>query len=242
MIRPQKYTAIVSAKEKVSSKVYDVTFTVQTPDTLQFEPGQTIMIHIEPGVNRSMSIASAPTQNKSIRLCWDVSPMGKGCQWLLARNVGDSVSFMAPLGAFTYKDVPRAPIFLATGTGLAPFYSMLSTYLPTGKISKAHLYWGLRFEEDRFWEKELASLAQTYPQFSYDIVLSRPSETWSGKKGYITDYVLTQPDIVSYEYYLCGNNKMVDTATQALVDHAVPIAQVHSELFYKIEAEAKAER
>ncbi|MCX8009477.1 MAG: hypothetical protein N3A54_07360, partial [Patescibacteria group bacterium] len=65
-IKPTRYKAILSKKEKISSKVYDVRFQLVDPPSMEYKAGHTIMIYIEPGVNRSMSIASPPREQTEL--------------------------------------------------------------------------------------------------------------------------------------------------------------------------------
>ncbi len=40
-------------------------------------------------------------------------------------KVGDKIEFNGPLGSFYLREIKRPVLFLAGGTGLAPFLSML---------------------------------------------------------------------------------------------------------------------
>ena len=234
MIRPQRFKATLSKKEKISSKVYEVHFALNDPPEITFQVGHTIMIYIEEGVNRSMSIASTPAVKNELVMCWDVSPMGKGCQWLLSKNVGDSVEFMGPLGVFLYNhESTHNAVFVATGTGIAPFYSALNEFLPTGTMPKTTLYWGLRHEEDLFWNEQLTNLANNNPAFEYKVCLSQPSESWSGRKGHVTSYVMNEEtDFANTDFYLCGSGKMVTEVVELLTAKNVPKEQIKRELFF----------
>jgi len=234
--KPQRFQATLAKKEKISSKVYEVVFSLQNPQEMDYRSGHTIMIYIAPGVNRSMSIASCPSTKHEVTMCWDVSPMGPGCQWLLAKNIGDPVEFMGPLGIFLYDETStKKAVFVATGTGVAPFYSTLREFLPTGTMQPSVLYFGLRHEEDMFWDSEFKKLAETYSSFQYNLVLSQPKEEWGGLKGHVNDYVFSlEKDLLANDYYLCGSGAMVDSMHQELVTRGVAETQIKKELFFKI--------
>jgi CDP-4-dehydro-6-deoxyglucose reductase len=232
MIKPRRFKAIISKKEKISSKVYDVRFKLVDPVIMEYRVGHTIMIYVTPGVNRSMSIASPPKENSELTMCWDVSPMGPGCQWLLARNVGDSVEFMGPLGAFLYdSESPRKSVFIGTGTGVAPYKAALEEF---GAKKPVSLYFGLRHEEDIFWNDRFEEFSKLYPSFQYKLILSQPKEDWKGRKGHVEDYIFAEEqDLFSCDFYLCGSGRMVAEMSAKLEAKGIPKEHIKKELFFK---------
>lgn len=236
--RPQRYAAVIESKTQLTEHVYLVNFRVQTPDTITFLPGQTISLNVGEGLNRSMSIASLPTDTKHILMCHDVSPMGPGSQWTLTHNVGDPATFMAPLGIFILdKTSGRKKVFVATGTGIAPFRSMLLDYLGSGGVDEVALYWGLRYEKDLYWLDEFERLSQMYPNFRFVLTLSKPTETWkesaSRRSGHVTQHVLTDElPGANTDFYLCGNKAMVKEMGEKLEAAGVPKEQIYKELYF----------
>lgn len=215
--KPQKFTSKLSSIEKVSSKVYLERFELVEPKEIVFLPGQTVMLYVAPGINRSMSIASVPAEKNSILLVHDVAPMGPYSKWALAAKVGDLMQFMGPLGMFVvYKESPRRKIFVATGTGIAPFHSMI-----LDDPINATLYWGMRREEDLFWRTE-------FSQIPFHLILSQPGSSWKGDTGHVQDHLVFD----DADYYLCGNRHMVDDVRARAKSAGVPDAQIKSELFY----------
>ncbi len=219
--KPQKFKSRLTAIEKISSKVYLERFELIEPKEITFLAGQTVMLYVAPGVNRTMSIASPPSEKTSIMLIHDVSPMGVYSKWTLAAKVGDQMELMGPLGNFTYKESPRGKILVATGTGIAPFHSMIGDH-PSDMME---VYWGLRHEEDIFWQKEFGAAA-------LHIILSQPSDVWGGKRGHVQDHLFSRTNLRESEYYLCGNKAMVEDVRVKLKDAGVPDTQVKFELFY----------
>lgn len=241
--RPQKYTLRLSHLEKVSNKVYLKRFEVVEPSGFTFLAGQTVMLHVAPGVNRSMSIASPPADNTGFWVAHDVSPMGPYSKWTLDAKVGDTMTCMAPLGMFVLdRESPRKKVFVATGTGIAPFRAMLLEQLSsnnelnaecTNKNPSFTLYWGLRKEEDIFWKQEFDALAANHPNFRFVLTLSQPSDSWKGKVGRVTDHVFfDESSIPESDFYLCGSKAMVNEMEEKLLIAGVPKAQVKKEFFY----------
>lgn len=227
--KPQKFTSRLASIEKISGKVYLERFELIEPKEITFFAGQTVMLYVAPGINRAMSITSPPSEKTSITLVHDVSPMGVYSKWALSAKVGDSMEFMGPLGNFVaYKESPRRKVFVATGTGIAPFRSMILD-MPLDTIT---LYWGLRHEEDIFWQKEFDQLSHTYPNFRFVLTLSKPSPLWTGKRGHVQNHIFSKQNLSNSDYYVCGSKVMVDDMRARLKTSGVPDAQAKFELFY----------
>ncbi len=245
-----KITLEVVKKEHVTQYVYFVTFKLINPPTIDFKSGQNMMLMIAPGVNRTMSIASPPNNNNELLMVHDIAPMGPGSKWTLDLNVGDSATIVAPTGgALSFLDTPRKKIMVATGTGIAPFHGIILDKLsvvsrqPSDAINKnilkaddrplMTLYWGVRFEQDRYWGEEFDRLAKEHSNFTWHQILSKPTANWKGLTGHVTEHVLsTETDLHNSEFYLCGIRAMIDEMVEKLTAQNVPKAQIKTELFY----------
>lgn len=244
--KPQKFESKLASIIQVSKNVYLERFMLVEPKEITFIPGQTVMLFIAPGINRSMSIASVPAEKNSILLLHDVRPMGPYSKWALAAKAGDPMQFMGPLGVFVLdRESPRRITFVATGTGIAPFYAMAKDYFLGGGTGEIHLYWGLRYEEDIFWQKEFEILGRQFPNFHFTLTLSKPAGmvpaaavngeptqvAW--KQGHVQDHIFTEGNILSdTDFYLCGSKEMVSDMRDKLKAAGVPEMQVKFELFY----------
>ncbi|MEK7533516.1 MAG: FAD-binding oxidoreductase [Patescibacteria group bacterium] len=233
----QKITLEVAKKEQVTEKVYFVTFRLVTPSSIDFRAGQNMMLMISPGINRTMSIASPPSQNQELLIVHDVSPMGPGSQWTVGLKVGDRATIVAPTGgALSFIQSPRKKVMVATGTGVAPFHAMVLDYFNAGTSAQQTplvLYWGLRYEQDVYWKEEFDRVSSLHPTFIWHLILSRPTEVWQGGRGHVTEYVLeTEKDMEHTEFYLCGNKTMIEEVREALLTKNVPKEQIKTELFY----------
>lgn len=232
--KPQKFQAVIEKKEQLTEFVFLVTFRLVQPTQITFLAGQTFMFNVAPGVNRTMSIASSPSEKTTILMCHDVSPGGPGSQWTITHGVGDSATFMAPLGMFTLDiESHRKKILVATGTGIAPYRSMLLDYLPQGGSDDVTLYWGMRHDEDLYWVSEFQELSIKYPNFRFVICLSQASDAWQGKRGRVTEHVVQdEVNIPMSDMYLCGNQAMVKDMEAQLDVAGVPKHQIFRELYF----------
>lgn len=229
-----KITLTVIKKEQVAEKVFFVTFRLVSPPTISFRAGQNMMLMIAPGINRTMSIASPPANNSELLMVHDISPMGPGSQWTAGLHIGDSATIVAPTGgALSLIDSPRKKVMIATGTGVAPFHAMILDYLGGGGLAPLVLYWGLRYEHDVYWKEEFDAIQAAHPSFIWHQVLSKPADTWQGLRGHVTQYVpAMEKDLLTSEFYLCGNKAMIEEAGALLLARDVPKEQIKTELFY----------
>ena len=105
-----------------------------------------------------------------------------------------------------------------------------------GEKRPVRLWWGFRYEEDVILEEELAELTGKYPNFSYETVLSAPTEAWQGKKGHVTEHVLEEAgklaDKNSVVVYLCGNNAMIAEVSAGLFGLGFPRDKVYWEKYF----------
>jgi len=234
----QKFTAEVIKKEKVSSKVYLVTFKLLSPAAISFKAGQNMMLMISTGVNRTMSIASPPSEKNTLLMAHDTSPHGPASLWTEQLKVGDPATFVAPTGGvLSLLDTNKRKVLIATGTGIAPFRSMILDKLSAISSQSSDclmvLYWGLRREEDVFWNEEFDELQKLFSNFSWRLIYSKPSESWKGDRGHVTEYVMNnEKDMENSEFYLCGNKAMVSEMNAKLLERNVPKEQIKTELFY----------
>jgi CDP-4-dehydro-6-deoxyglucose reductase len=123
--------------------------------------------------------------------------------------------------------------FICTGTGIAPFRSMLfdlkKNPRPTGDI---HLVFGTRTTRDVLYYDEMLALAKEMPQLKYHVTLSRETETWTGHRGYVhAVYEELFKDKRPADFYLCGWKNMIDEARERIAAMGYDRKSVHFELY-----------
>lgn len=230
----QKISLAVVSKDLVAKDIYVVTFRLVDPPTISFHAGQNMMLMVAPGVNRTMSIASPPTSSNELLMVHDVSPMGPGSKWTLGLKVGDNATIVAPTGgALVPLSTTKRKVFIATGTGIAPFRAILLDAFSNHSQISMTLYWGLRYQEDVYWKNDFDLLAQNRDTFTWHLVLSKPPSDWQGLTGHVTEHVMElEKDYANSEYYLCGNKAMIEEVRTKLLGQNVPKEQIKSELFF----------
>ncbi|MCX6315660.1 MAG: FAD-dependent oxidoreductase [Bacteroidetes bacterium] len=215
-------------------------FWIQVPELERFDftPGQfvTLDLPIHEKVNkrlRSYSIASWPDGSNEFELLIVKAKDGVGTAYLFEEvQVGTELTLRGPQGVFKLPDVIDRDLFLiCTGTGIAPFRSMLhhifQHHTPHHPI---HLIFGCRHREDLLYYDELKELEQRYPSFHFHPVLSR--EEWDGHRGYVhAVYESLCKDKPAALFYLCGWKNMVDEARERITALGYDKKDIHLELY-----------
>jgi len=227
--------------KKLTYDVKEISLKLIDPPKVDFIAGQYISIEVTEMKdgharlnNRPYSIVSPPEEDQVLKLCVNLVSGGPGSGYLHGLNPGDKVTFLYPMGYFTVHDeATTALLFVATGTGIAPIKSMILHLLRSGSARPMTLYWGLRKEEDLYYQEEFASLAAEYPFFKYFITLSRPSPGWQGRRGRVTEHLRQAVGSVeNLEAYLCGNGEMIKEVRGLLIEKGIVRKSIHHEKFY----------
>jgi len=235
MNKAQQFKAKVAEHIVINERFEYLHMELLEPHRIEFQAGQYISLEVG-GERRSYSIASPPAMNHAVELCVDVSPGGKGSLYLSKLKPGDEVSFMGPLGQFVLgqaEDKEKKLLFIATGSGIAPLRSMVLDLLEEKKDKRIiQLYWGLRFVEDMFWLEDFRQRHEFCPNFSFELILSKPPERWPLVSGYVTEELKELKLGSEWGVYLCGNPQMIKEVGQLVEEKGVPKDQVHFEKFF----------
>lgn len=179
----------------------------------RFVPGQFLSLTKEiggNGITRAYSIASPPDGSR-FALCANLVPEGHFSPFLFGLEIGGEIDFKGPYGAFILRRPVADSFFVATGTGIAPFRSMIHGKLREHPDQHFTLVFGVRYEQTLLYNDEWASLAGSATNFSYAPTLTRPSPSWTGLTGRVHDHVINAlGDRRDVDIYICGLREMVD--------------------------------
>jgi len=216
---------------------------IRVPDasSFDFKPGQfvTLDLPIHEKKNkrwRSYSIASMPDGTNVFELCIVLVPDGLGTPYIWKEfTPGFQVTMRGPQGVFTLpENIENDIAFICTGTGIAPFRSMLH-HIHTHNTPCKNLYliYGTRTLADLLYADEMRQLEKDFPAMRYIHVLSREeSPDYHGVKGYVHKvYESLFEDRRPANFYLCGWRNMVDEARAKLHDMGYDKHSVHVELY-----------
>jgi ferredoxin-NADP reductase len=189
-----------------------------------FVPGQFLSLTQRIGedeITRAYSIASPPGEGR-FALCANLVPDGHFSPFLFGMEPGATIDFKGPYGAFILRRPAADSIFVATGTGIAPFRSMLHASLAANPDRNFTLIFGVRHEHGLLYHEEWVALAREYPNFTYMPTLSRPTHTWTGLTGRVQAHALSAlGDRRDIDLYMCGMKEMVDSLRTSLKEIGV---------------------
>jgi len=181
-------------------------------------------------IRRAYSIASASVERRYVEFYITLITSGQLTPRLFALKHGSRV-FLGPKasGTFTLDRVPagKSVVLIATGTGLAPYVSMLRTILMTDSERKFVVLHGARYSWDLGYRGELETLARLRPNFTYIPSITRPDQDphFHGRTGRIQALVeqgaIQQDAGIELEpekadVFLCGNPEMVKVVKEQL--------------------------
>jgi ferredoxin-NADP reductase len=171
-------------------------------------------------LTRAYSIASPPGEDARFSLCLNRVQDGFMSNFLCDMKEGDEIRCQGPFGDFILHPPMRDTIFIATGTGIAPFRSMLHWLLADESRHQGKQLWllfGNRYEKDIYYHDQFQRLAGQHSNFHYWPTLSRGAAEWQGLRGYVQEHV---PGIAQgrsdIDAYICGLDKMVKANRELL--------------------------
>ncbi len=206
----------------------------QHQQQLQYLPGQYARLQIPDTVDwRSYSFANRPNANNQLQFLIRLLPDGVMSNYLRDRcQIGQTLMIEAPLGSFYMREVERPLVFVAGGTGLSAFLGMLDHLVEQPNMPAIALYYGVNTEADLCEQHRLQDYATRLPNFSYLPIVSRATESWTGKTGYIHEHLNKEQLAESaFDLYLCGPPPMIEAVKDWLDQNTLTHCRVYSEKF-----------
>jgi len=176
-------------------------------------------------IRRAYSIASSSHEKNYLEFFITLVRSGSLTPRLFELEPGDRVFLGDRIsGVFTLDSIPAGSdmVFIGTGTGLAPYMSMLRGEIECDPSFRTAVLLGARHSWDLGYRGELIAMQRYCPSFNYIPIISRPDEeivTWSGYTGYVQDLwesgVIEKswgrgPDPDRTHIMLCGNPGMIE--------------------------------
>ena len=231
-----KKTARLVARRQCTHDVYELVFELDTSLEKPFVAGQFVSVEIPPKsaeekmVMRQYSISSIPDTYR-FELCVKQIPEGRASHhYFPSLTIGDQITFVGPAGRFTYVESHLPCVFIATGTGIAPFKSMLEDLWKQNKENPMTLIAGVRHEEDVLYAEQLMQAQQKH-EFTYIPCVSRPKGTWTGYTGRVTSYLEKTAAVQEAQYYICGNGSVIDDVKALLLAKGIPKEHIFFEKY-----------
>jgi len=231
-------------------KIENVTFNtrrfwieVQELDVFHFKPGQFVTLDLPISEKRnkrwrSYSIASYPDGTNVIELVIVLLEGGLGTNYLFNEViVGSELQLRGPQGVFVLPEtLDRDLFFICTGTGVAPFRSMVH-YIHQHHIPHQNIYliFGTRYLGDCLYKEELEQLAMEMNGFYYLPTFSREDKALQhihhGYVHHLYEEVVIKAENPSAYFYLCGWKNMIDEAKEKILALGYDKHDVRLELY-----------
>lgn len=184
-------------------------FRLRRPDGFTFFPGQFLRFTVD-GVQRDYTMVSRP-EAQTIDFCIAVADGGRFSTAIRQARIGSRFQASGPLGHFIYQGAANPAVFVATGTGIAPFVAFCRS-----GVERALLLHGVHHADGLIYRNVLAPAVQ-----GYFACIGRPAtipedgiEVYAGR---VTDYLKSELAPGTYDFYLCGRRDMIKDAT-AVID------------------------
>ncbi|MBW6480710.1 MAG: hypothetical protein K0B37_14875 [Bacteroidales bacterium] len=208
----------VTANKEIAPGAFLLSF----PRDFDFTAGQVIGITLSKGEEpRLYSIASGENQDE-VWILYTIKPNGMLTPQLAQAKPGDTIYITKPFGNFICRE--EKAVWIATGTGIAPFASMFFS----GQFQNKILIQGNRTKDGLYFSEHFSlQMGKNYqPCCSREIL----PDCFNGR---VTDYLNTieNPD-TGITYYLCGSAEMVVDVRDLLIEKGVPFNNIMAEIFF----------
>ena len=211
-----RFTTRLRDRTWLSGKAFQIE--LDRPGGFQFLPGQSIRIANGPA-ERDYSLAGAPEADL-LTLCVRHVPHGLLSSFLAAAPRGTPLTFTGPHGYFVFHQSARPPVFVATGAGVAPFFSMAAS-----GIRGFTLLQGARTADELYYGTRLRAASARY------VACLSEGSAAGCFNGRVTDWVRERLPVLAYDFYLCGSRDMIRDVT-VLADERFPGSLVRTEAFH----------
>jgi len=237
---PETFSASLVAARTVTPRVRELVFEREGAP-FHFTSGQWVSVVLpmndEKGrpLRRSYSIASVPAGGARFELVVTKVDGGVGSTFLHELPEGAKVEVKGPQGMFT-RPVDIGPsLFVATGTGVAPFRGMVHDAIASGRTDPLWVLFGVRTLHDALYREEFEALAAKHPFVRFALSLSRPEGAWNGLSGYVQTHTLAWWNELATHgrphAYVCGVKKMLTSVRDVLKAAGAERQQLHLESY-----------
>jgi ferredoxin-NADP reductase len=212
------YSTQLIERHWLSKKAFE--FILARPPGFNFQAGQRIQL-FHSNIDRDYSLVSAPSDSQ-MALCIRNVKGGAMSSVLSTIDIPAKIEFTGPHGYFIFQSSPRPRILVATGTGIAPYCSMVRS-----GIEGFTLLHGVEKSEELYYATEIKKSARLYVPCLSGAV-EKKSAFFHGR---VTDYLQDKLPVKAYDFYLCGRREMIRDVT-LLADERFAGSHIYTELFY----------
>jgi len=216
-----RFTSRLLARTWLSGDTFEIE--LERPAGFRFVPGQGIRVS-RGALEREYTLVSGPDDER-LSLCVQRLPRGVLSSALAELHIGTGLSLSGPHGYFLFQPTQAPPLFIATGTGIAPFVSMVRAgargfSLLHGAATQADLHYRTRVQAAA--DLYVGCLSRERP--------GEPGQPWKFS-GRVTHYLRDRLSPGTFDFYLCGRRAMVRDVV-SIVDERFPGSRVFFEIFF----------
>lgn len=210
---------IIDRVRPLTGSVYVVRF---SRNEMQFIPGQYLLIGLPGSARmREYSIYSG-MQDPYLEILIQEVDDGKMSKALKKIKPGERLEVQGPEGKFLSEALKVAPgklLFIASGTGIAPFHSFVRSY----PLAEYRLIHGIRTRDEAY---DLNAYRKEH------MVLCTSRDRRGDFSGRVTDYLAANPTEPDQQVYLCGSSQMIRDAIKILNASGIPREKIVTEVYY----------
>lgn len=220
----------IKSISKISDDVLKLELRFPPNKFIIFQPGQFIDLCLGSHLKRSYSIASSTNSNEVTLLIKRVKNGAMSEYLFNTAKIGDLLRLEGPKGTFFIRDRKVSNyIFLATGTGIAPFISILDQLAKQECKVPISLYWGCREDKDFFWD--FTNYMESFDNLKVSLCPSRNSRTKTGLR-YVQDHAINDIFITNNtQVYACGSLNMINHSKKKMIDIGIDSKNFFSDAF-----------
>jgi len=237
----REFKGTVESLENLNHDIKRLRIALPEGEELDIIPGQYMQIETpkykktpEP-VYRAYSIATDPHDKTHIDLVIRLVPGGICTTYVFEHmEAGQDITLNGPYGDFRLTDTDKDMIFIAGGSGMAPFLCMLAHIKNEGITRNVTYFFGARAKRDLICLDRMAEFEAAIPNVKFVPCLSEPmpDDNWDGETGLVTEVMSRHcPDLSNMEAYLCGSPGMCDASVAALTANGLPVENVFFDKF-----------
>ncbi len=192
---------------------------VERPAGFAFIPGQKVRF-IQEDIQRDYTLINAP-QDVQLALLVRHIPNGRFSPLLARADKTQVFTVEGPFGYFAFHPSSRPAIWVATGTGIAPFIA----FARSGRHCRMLLH-GVREPSELYFREELIRAAHLYTGCISGADV--PADCFGGR---VTDYLEHHLPAERCDFYLCGRMEMI-AAAMDIIDRKFEGSHVFTEIFF----------
>ena len=232
-IPQQKITAKVKNINIVNDDVALIHLKTPRSNRLRFLAGQHVLLGGDGIPAAKHSISSCPCDDMNLHFqIPSLSSSEFSGHIFNTMKAGDAVNITGPRGDFILnEDSPRSLVFIAWHTGFAPIRSLIEHAMALDVAETLHLVWITANKQDRYLDNLCRSWEDALDNFNYIPIDADITDNTVDKNQLIIKQLnIELDDLADYDFYIAGNQMLLDSCRQTLVNNGLPSGQLTLDL------------